>query len=70
MLCKIQAGGQEQHCRGMERWETSYTVSKESAETRRGSGGEERGPRLGGMLRLRKVVTSSRARVASALHRG
>lgn len=47
MLHEIQAGGQEQLWRGMERWETSYTVSKASPETRRGSAGRGAGSQAG-----------------------
>lgn len=47
MRRKIQAGGQEQLWRGMERWETSYTVSKASPKTRRGSAGRGAGSQAG-----------------------
>lgn len=47
MLHKIQAGGWEQVWRGIERWEMSYTVSKESPKTCRGSVGRGAGTQAG-----------------------
>lgn len=52
MLHKIQGGGWEQVWKGMERWEVSCTLSKESPETCWSCVGQGAGTGLGGMLWL------------------